>query len=103
MYKSVLLPLAKVDISDAAEWYNWKQKGLGKQFTNELRTKVSFLRENPKACAVRYDDVRCAVLNNFPFMIHYILNQENKTIIIIAVFHTSLSSNRWRERRDRKK
>lgn len=30
MYKSIILPLAKQDIKEAALWYNNKQKGLGK-------------------------------------------------------------------------
>ena len=33
MYKSIILPLAKQDIKDAAGWYNGKQKRLGKIYT----------------------------------------------------------------------
>ena len=33
MYKAVILPLAKLDIKEAAKWYNDKQSGLGKRFT----------------------------------------------------------------------
>ncbi len=98
MYKAIILPLAKLDISEATAWYNSKQKGLGKRFTNEVRSKVLFIRENPKAVAVRYDDTRCAVLDVFPFMIHYTIDQPNKTIIIAAVFHTSLNPDRWKKR-----
>jgi len=89
MYKSVILPLAKEDIREAAKWYNKQQNGLGKKFTAEVRKKVNFIRQNPKASVVRYDDVRTAVLNIFPFMIHYIIDEANKTIVIISVFHTS--------------
>ena len=35
MYKSLILPLARQEISDAAKWYNQKQKGLGKKFTQK--------------------------------------------------------------------
>lgn len=98
MYKAIILPLAKLDISDAASWYNSKQKGLGKRFTAEVRSKVLFIRENPKASAVRYNDTRCAVLDVFPFMIHYTIDEPNKTIIIAAVFHTSLNPDRWTKR-----
>lgn len=98
MYKVVILPLAKLDIYDAATWYNSKQAGLGKRFTKEVRSKVSFIRENPEAAAVRYDDIRCKVLDIFPFMIHYSVDKPNNTIIIISVFHTSLSPNKWKKR-----
>jgi len=98
VYKAIILPLAKLDISEAADWYNSKQKGLGKRFTNEVRSKILFIRENPKASTVRYDDTHCAVLDIFPFMIHYTIDQPNKTIIVAAVFHTSLNPDRWKRR-----
>jgi hypothetical protein len=37
MYKTVILPLAKEDIQEAAKWYNKRQNGLGKRFTTEVR------------------------------------------------------------------
>ena len=95
MYKVVILQLAKLDISKAATWYNSNQKGLGKRFTNEVRAKVLFIRDNPKACAIRYDEIRCAVLDVFPFMVHYTIDEANKTIIVVAIFHTSLNPERW--------
>jgi len=98
MYKSIILPLAKLDISEAAYWYNSKQKGLGKRFMAEVRSKVLFIRENPKASAIRYDNTRCAVLDVFPFMIHYTIDDANKTVIVAAIFHTSLNPNRWKKR-----
>ena len=67
MVKVVILPLAKKDIRDAAQWYQKKQTGLGKRFIGEVRIKVSFIKENPMACAKKYDNVRTAVLNTFPF------------------------------------
>lgn len=98
MYKAIILPPAKLDVSDAASWYNSKQKGLGKRFIKEVRAKVKFISENPTASVVRYDNTRCAVLDVFPFMIHYTIDQPNKTIIIAAVFHTSLNPDRWKKR-----
>ncbi len=89
MYKSVILPLAKEDIREAAKWYNKRQNGLGKRFTAEVREKVHFIRQNPKASNVRYDDVTTAVLNVFPFMVHFTIDEKHETIIISAVLHTS--------------
>jgi plasmid stabilization system protein ParE len=98
MYKAVILPLAKEDISQAASWYESKQSGLGKRFTNEVRSNVLYIRKNPKASAIRYGITRCAVLNIFPFMIHYNIDEETKSIIINAVFHTSLNPEEWLNR-----
>ncbi len=99
MYRAVLLPLAKQDISEAASWYNTKQKGLGKRFIEELRIKVLLIRKNPKISSIRYDDVRTMILDAFPFMIHYSIDDQNKTIIIAAIFNTSIDPERWKSRR----
>jgi len=98
MYKSIILPLAKEDIREAALWYNKQQNGLGKRVTTEVREKVHFIRQNPKASNVRYDGVRTTVLNVFPFMIHYTIDEKNKTIIVSAVLHTSRNPELWKNR-----
>lgn len=98
MYKSIILPLAKEDITNADLWYEEKQIGLGKRFTQQVREKVYFIKENPKACYIRYDNVRTAVLNMFPFMLHYIVDENNKTLVISALLHTSRNPDLWKKR-----
>ncbi|MVN20537.1 type II toxin-antitoxin system RelE/ParE family toxin [Mucilaginibacter arboris] len=98
MYKAIILPLAKQDIKIAAEWYEEKQKGLGKRFMQEVRGKVSYIRSKPKSIAICYDGTRCAVLEVFPFMVHFIVDDVLKMVVISAVFHTSLSPDKWVQR-----
>ena len=97
-YKVVILPLAKNDIEQAVDWYQQIQNKLGKRFTAEVRKKVKFIRKNPKATAIRYKNVRTALLDKFPFLIHYVVDDAGKTIIIAAVFHTSLNPDIWDKR-----
>lgn len=98
MYKTVILPLAKEDIRNAAKWYNEKQKGLGNRYITQIREKVHFIRQNPQTGNIRYDNVRIMVLNIFPFMIHYTIDEKSKVIIISAVLHTSRNPELWTER-----
>lgn len=98
MYKSIILPLAKEDIREAAKWYNKKSQGLGKRFTAEIREKVRFIKQNPTASNTRYDNVRTAVLNIFPYMVHYIIDEANKTVVVSAVFHISRDPELWKTR-----
>jgi len=98
MYKVFILPPAKQDISEAAACYNSKQKGLGRRFTQEVSTKVSIIKQNPKTSAVRFKYVRTSLLDVFAFMIHYTIDENKKMVIILAVFHTSLSTDRWSKR-----
>lgn len=97
MYKSVIVPLAKEDILEAAKWYNKQQKGIGKRFTIEVRERVYFIREKPKASNVRYDSIRTVVLDVFPFMIHYTVDDKSRTVIILAVLHTSRNPELWKK------
>ncbi|TRX72379.1 type II toxin-antitoxin system RelE/ParE family toxin [Carboxylicivirga sp. M1479] len=98
MYKTQILPLAQKDIKEAAVWYNQKQKGLGLRFTQELRKKVHLIAKSPFASPIRYSHVRTTVLNVFPYMIHYVIDESTYTVIIIAVLHTSRNPRLWKER-----
>jgi plasmid stabilization system protein ParE len=89
MYKSIILPFAREDIKQAAKWYNERQPELGKRFIQYVRQKIRFIRQNPKAVVTRYDDVRTAVLDVFPYMIHFTVDDENKFVIISAVLSLS--------------
>lgn len=99
MYKAKLLPIAKLDIREAAFWYNEKLPGLGKRFTSEVREKTSFILKDPKASTTRYLNVRTAVLNKFPFMIHYTVDEANLIVLISAVLHTSRNPEIWETRK----
>jgi len=98
MYRSIILPLAKQDINEAAHWYGTKQKELGKRFTAQVSEKVKFILQNPAATALRYDGVRTVVLDVFPFMLHYSVDEDQKLVIISAVLHTSRNPGIWQER-----
>lgn len=95
MYSSIILPAAKADIRAAAQWYQRQKFGLGKQFTSQVREKLRFIREFPRASAIRYDEVRTTVLEVFPFMIHYTVDEATKTVTIAAVLHTSRDPEEW--------
>lgn len=98
MYKSLILPLAKKEILDAARWYNQQSQGVGRRFSHEVRDNVQYIRRNPTAFGIRYDQVRTAVLKDFPFMIHYTIDEKSKTVIISAVLHTSRDPKEWEKR-----
>lgn len=98
MYKSTILPLAKQDVKDAAKWYNDRKPGLGKRFSQHVRQKVKFIRQNPKAVAIRYKDTRTALLDTFPYMIHFTIDDDKKQVIVSAVLSTHCDPDIWTER-----
>ncbi|MFY9150663.1 MAG: type II toxin-antitoxin system RelE/ParE family toxin [Prolixibacteraceae bacterium] len=90
--------MANQDIKDSASWYELQQKGLGRKFIGEIREKVYFIRQYPESFTVKYGNIRTAVLINFPFMIHYFIDDINKIIVITAVLHMSRNPNVWQKR-----
>lgn len=66
-YKIVVAPKALRDIQRAAEYYNEQQAGLGKRFVNDVKSALDAVSIAPFSRAVRYDDIRFAVLNKFPY------------------------------------
>ena len=100
MYKILILPVAKQDIREAAVWYSEQQDGLGKRFITDVRKNIKLLKNKPYLHAIRYDDVRASVLPVFPFMVHYSVDESQKSIIIYAVLHTSRNPDMWKTDRD---
>jgi hypothetical protein len=43
------------------------------------------VQRNPKAIAIRYDNIRTANIDIFPFMIHFTIEENKKRLIISAV------------------
>lgn len=98
MYNAIILPEAKEDIRESAIWYNSISFGLGKKFTSEIKEEINFIKQNPNSSNIRYDDIRTRVLNTFPYMIHYIVDETNETIVVLAVLHTSRNPKIWKKR-----
>ena len=98
MYAAKILPEAVDDIAKAARWYARRQKGLGKRFSRAVRARVQELRQFPKSSPVRYGDTRTAVVRGFPFMVHYLVDDGTKEVVVAAVFHTSTDPERWDDR-----
>ena len=100
MYSVIILPAANKDIKESAEWYESKQKGLGKRFVFHIRKKLNRIKQSPLIYATRYDDIKTAVLDVFPFMIHYSIDDKDAVIIVSAVLHTSRNPDIWKAERN---
>ncbi len=87
-YQLGITPRALNDVQNAIDYYNSKQKGLGKKFYEDFKRQVSSIKKNPFTRAVRYDDIRFGVFDKFPYAMHYDI--EGETIIIQGVISSFL-------------
>jgi len=86
-YQVIVEDVADQDIAEAADWYEQQRKGPGKQFIAEVRAVFAQLRVNPQIFSVRYKDIHTATVKVFPYLAHYLV--EEQTVVVIAVLHTS--------------
>ena len=97
VFKIVITYKAHIDILAGIEWYNKQSPDLGKRFYQILQKKYKTLRQNP-FFQIRYDDVRCLPLEKFPYMIHFVFEEERKRVVIIGVICTHRDPGNWKER-----
>jgi plasmid stabilization system protein ParE len=87
-YKVIFSSYALSDIEEVVLYYNTQQKGLGKRFAIQLQLPLKSIKSNPHFTSVHYDDVRCAQVPKFPYLVHYTIDEDTRTVLITAVYST---------------
>lgn len=96
--EKIMAELAVQDIKEAALWYNSKKKGLGKEFTAEIRKTVHYIVDYPLAFPIKYNEIRLAVVAVFPYTIHYFFDETNNTIFVTAIYNDARNPELWKNR-----
>ena len=97
-YKLSILPLAKIDLEEIASWYEIINKNLGRHFLKSVKDEIKILRVKPLLYQIRYDGTRVALIQTFPYLIHFEINK--KEILIKAIIHTSRNTKIWKNRKN---
>lgn len=93
-YKIQFKGSAKLDILEAVNYYNSKQKGLGKYFYSKIKEAIKELQLNPQF-QIRYKGFRCLPIKKFPYMIHFDIDEVEKMINVYAVLNTFLNPKKY--------
>lgn len=88
--------VAEQDIRESYLYYANENQSLGLRFEKAIKSTINRIKKFPLKNQIRYSDVRVIYTSKFPFGVHYKI-LENR-IVIIAVFHTSLSPRKWQAR-----
>mgnify|MGYP003512819499 FL=1 len=86
------------DIQETFEWYELKLKGLGLRYKTQAKKQINSLKKDPYLFSIKYNEIRCRKIEKFPFLIHYLINENTKTVTVFAVFHTSRNPEIWNKR-----
>lgn len=87
-FQVIILEKAFQEIENAQNYYENNQINLGTSFTKEVFSILEILESNPLLFPVKFNNIREALLNKFPFVVVFEILPNNE-IIILSVFHFS--------------
>jgi hypothetical protein len=84
------------EIEEALDYYFEKNPALADRIGSEISKALRAISSNP-FFAIRYGNTRCLPLSSFPYMIHFIVDQNTKNVSIVGCIHTSLDpEKKWK-------
>ena len=86
-YSFVNRPAVKDDITAAVDYYKELSPELARQFLKRIREAREYIAKYPTGFQIKYQNVRTLLLKQFPYHIHYLVDEESQQIIILAVIH----------------
>ena len=92
----VFSEFAKLEMDDAASFYELQFEGLGDSFKSEVRKAALRIADYPRAWSPGRGEIRKCLLHRFPFSILYSIEPDH--IFIIAVAHQHRRPGYWAER-----
>ena len=87
---------ARLELAEAARWYNSQSLGLGSNLRREVKAAVARIVANPEWFGVVEDDVRCCLVHPFPYGILYEIRPDR--VLIVAVMHLHRTPGYWKSR-----
>ncbi|MFT3935608.1 MAG: type II toxin-antitoxin system RelE/ParE family toxin [Chitinophagaceae bacterium] len=89
LYTIYLTPTADKDLLIAIDYYNQQAEDLGYRFADLVEKYIANIALLPTASSIRYKNVRCKPIAIFPYLIMFTVDEINKTVNILRIFHTS--------------
>ena len=94
--KFVILADAEAQVSEAAIWYEQRNKASATKFVSAFRSALEKISDNPLLYQTIDNEIRRAPVAGFPYGLLYAVSDEE--IIVLSCFHGRRNPERWRER-----
>lgn len=89
-------PESRIELREAAEWYECEVPGLGADFTKEFDHALNLLFADPLRWRKIESDIRRCLMRRFPYSIIYDIRGD--CLRIIAIAHQHREPGYWRDR-----
>ena len=92
-FKVTNSPLLAEDLQRAINYYKRVSGNhkLGKRLVAITEDKTKSLCTNALHYEVKYNSIRCAKIDGFPYRIHFKVNEKENTVYVMGLFGTSES------------
>jgi mRNA-degrading endonuclease RelE of RelBE toxin-antitoxin system len=90
-WKVVVLPEFYSDLEEAGDWYEQRLQGLGTRFAGEVLDVWADLAVNPLLSCKKDPrrNIRWRYPAKFPYKIVYSVEEETRTVVVIALIHAA--------------
>jgi plasmid stabilization system protein ParE len=96
-FKLIIRPQVLDDIRRARNYYNTKSLGLGDRFRRTAINSIDGLINFPFFQVKHSLVVRTKMVPHFPFLIHFLIQEESREIVVLAVLHAATDPESWFE------
>ncbi|WP_269226474.1 type II toxin-antitoxin system RelE/ParE family toxin [Flavobacterium eburneipallidum] len=86
-YNFVNKPNVNQDIEDIVVYYKNINPELANAILDRVEEAKKHISDFPLAFQIKYKNVRTILLEQFPYHIHYIVDDTNKQIVVLAIIH----------------
>ena len=97
MRQLVVRPEARLDIEDAARWYDNERPALGSRFLDAVDELITRIGEWPHQFPEIEEGVRRGLLRRFPYGVYFV--EDRSAVSILAVLHLHRHPDTWKGRR----
>lgn len=88
IYKIVNRPFVTSDILNAVDFYKEINPKLAQQFLLRIKEAIDYIEKSPSSFQIKHNQVRTLLLKQFPYQIHYLIDEERKAVVILAIIHS---------------
>lgn len=86
-YRYIFNPIAFIEYKDAVTWYAERSETATINFVKEVKEKIAVICKEPLQYRNTYKKFRETSLNKYPYSIVYIVEENNRTVIILSLYH----------------
>ena len=89
-----VLASAEADLDEAFEYYSDINPKLGQRFIKLVNASLNDLKKNPHY-QIRYDNFRMKIVKKFPYIIHYILDENRQIVFVYGIRNSHQNTDKY--------